>query len=113
MTDSARDAIIAIAVATPLALGLWVYGRWRAGDLQARREILVIGGTIAWALILAAAFAGPLPATLLVPPMGMLVGGIWWWMSKPQGRFFQLGAVLAIVLGSLGLISGALRLVIG
>lgn len=113
MTDSARNAIIAIVVATPLALGLWVYGRWRAGDLQVKREILVIGGTIAWALILAAAFAGPLPATLLVPPVGMLVGGIWWWMSKPQGRFFQLGAALFIALGLLGLISGAVRLVLG
>lgn len=113
MTDSARDAIIAIAVATPLALGLWVYGRWRAGDLQLRREIIVIAGTIAWAVILGAAFAGPPPAILLVPPMGMLVGGIWWWMSKPQGRFFQLGAVLFIALGLLGLISGVLRLMLG
>jgi hypothetical protein len=69
MTDSARNAIIAIAVATPFALGLWVYGRWRAGDLQLRREILVIVGTIGGMLILAAAFAGPPPATLLVPPM--------------------------------------------
>ena len=112
MSDSARDAIIAIAVVTPLALGLWVYGRWRAGDLQLGREILVIVGTIGGMLILAAAFAGPLPATLLVPPIGLLVGGIWWWMSKPQGRFFQLGAVLFIVLGSLGLISGALRLLL-
>lgn len=113
MTDSARDAIIAAAVVTPLALGLWVYGRWRAGDLQLRREILVIVGTIGGMLILAAAFAGPLPATLLVPPMGMLVGGIWWWTSKPQGRIFKIGAALAIALGLLGLISGALRLVFG
>lgn len=113
MTDSARDAIIAIAITMPLALGLWVYGRWRAGDLQLRREMLVIAGTIAWALVLGAAFAGPLPATLLVPPMGLLVGGIWWWMSKPQGRLFQLSAVLFIALGSLGLITGVLRLMFG
>jgi hypothetical protein len=113
MTDSARDAIIAMAIATPLALGLWLYGRWRVGDLQLRREILVIVGTIGAVLIVAAAFAGPLPATLLVPSIALLVGGAWWWTSKPQGRFFQLGAVLFIALGLLGLTLGALRLVIG
>lgn len=113
MTDSARDAIIAAAVVTPLALGLWVYGRWRAGDLQRRREILVFVGTIGGVLILAAALAGPLPATLLVPPMGLLAGGIWMWVSGPRSRFFQLGAVLFVALGLLGLISGALRLAIG
>ena len=58
MTDSARDAIIAMALATPFALALWVYGRWRAGDLQLRREILVIVGTIGAVLITAAGFAG-------------------------------------------------------
>ena len=116
MTDSARDAIIAMAVVTPFALGLWLYGRWRAGDLQLRREILVIVSTIGAVLIIAAAFAGPPPAALLVPPMALLVGGIgWWWMSKPQDRqdrFFQFAAVGFIVLGSLGLISGVLRLVL-
>lgn len=113
MTDSARDAIIAMAVVTPLGLGLWVYGRWRAGDLRLWREILVIVGTIGAVLILAAAFAGPPPVTWLVPPLALLVGGIGWWMSRPQDRSFPFGPVLFIGLGSLGLISGALRLVLG
>jgi hypothetical protein len=115
MTDSARDAIIGMAIVLPLALGLWVYGRWRAGDLQLQREILVIVGTVGGVLILAAAFAGPAPATLLVPPISLLVGGIGLWVfsDKPRSRLVQLGAMLAIALGSIGLISGALRLVLG
>jgi hypothetical protein len=116
MTDSARDAIIAMAVVTPLALGLWVYGRWRAGDLRLGREILVIVGTIGGVLIVAAAFAGPAPATFLVPPIALLVGGIgWWWMSTPQmrqNRLFRFVAVGFVVLGLLGLVSGVLRLVL-
>jgi hypothetical protein len=101
-----------MVVATPLALGLWIYARWREGDLQLMRETLVLVGTIGWMLILVAAFAAPLPATLLVPPIGILAGGIWLWISRPRGRFARAGAVLAIALGSLGVLSGGLRLLL-
>jgi hypothetical protein len=76
--DSAEQAIVAVAVMTPLALGLYVYGRWRRGELRLGRDSLVIAGTVAWVLVLAAALAGPLAATLLVPPVGLLVGGTYW-----------------------------------
>jgi hypothetical protein len=108
--DSAEQAIIAIAVTAPIALGLFVYGRWRRGELRLGRDSLVVAGTVASALVLAAAFAGPLAATLLVPPVGLLVGGIYWWLAGPK-RFERIGAILAVVLGSMGLIVGVLRLV--
>jgi hypothetical protein len=56
MSDSARNAIVAMALAAPIALGLWIYGRWRARDLQPRRELLVIVGTIGAAILVAIAF---------------------------------------------------------
>jgi hypothetical protein len=108
--DSAQQAIIAVAVMTPVALGLYIYGRWRRGELRLGRDSLVVAGTVAWALVLAAAFAGPLAATLLVPPVGLMVGGTYWWLAGPKGRFERIGAMLAMVLGSVGLIVGVLRL---
>jgi hypothetical protein len=110
--NSAGQAILAVAVMTPIALGLYVYGRWRRGELRLGRDSLVIAGTVAWVLVLAAAFAGPLAATLLVPPVGLLAGGIYWWLAGPKSRFERLGAILAMVLGSMGLIVGVLRLTI-
>jgi hypothetical protein len=108
--DSTEQAIIAIAVMTPVALGLYIYGRWRRRELRLGRDSLVIAGTVAWVLVLAAAFAGPLAATLLVPPVGLLVGGTYWWLAGPKRRFELIGATLAMVLGSVGLIVGVLRL---
>jgi len=108
--DSAKQAILAIAVVTPLVLGLYVYGRWRRGELRLGRDSLVMAGTVASALVAAAAFAGPLAATLLVPPVGLLVGGAYWWLAGPKSRFERIGAILAMVLGSMGLIAGVLRL---
>jgi len=110
--DSAKQAIIAVAVMTPVALALYVYGRWRRGELRLGRDSLVVVGTVAWALVLAAAFAGPLAASLLVPPMGLLLGGAYWWHTGHKMRFDRIGAVSAMVLGSVGLIAGVLRLVL-
>jgi hypothetical protein len=112
MMEPAHQAIVAIAAMTPLALGLYIYGRWRRGDLRLSRDGLVVAGTICWSLVLAAAFAGPLAAPLLVPPLGLLVGGGYLWVSRPPSRFVQIWAFTAVGLGLLGLIVGALRLVL-
>jgi hypothetical protein len=71
----------------------------------------VVAGTIVWALVLAAAFAGPEAATLLVPPMGLLAGGGYLWMSAPEGLLGRITAVSALALGAFGLVFGALRLI--
>jgi hypothetical protein len=113
MTDSARDAIIAMAIVTPLGLGLWFYGRWREDDLQPRRDLLVVVGTISGVLIVAAALAGPPLAASFVLPIALLVGGIWSWTFRPSHGFERFGAGVFIVLGVIGLISGALRLALG
>jgi hypothetical protein len=108
--DSPQQAIIAVAVMSPVALGLYIYGRWRRGELRLGRDSLLVASTVAWALVLAAAFAGPLAATLLVPPVGLLVGGTYLWVAGPKSRFERIGAILAIALGSMGLVIGVVRL---
>jgi hypothetical protein len=110
--DSAQQAILAIAVMTPLGLGLYIAGRWRQGDLRAGRDSLVVAGTIAWGLVLAAAFAGPPAAVLLVPPVGLLAGGAYLWASGPDSGSTRFAAVGATVLGAFGLVVGVLRLVL-
>lgn len=108
--NPAKQAILAIALMTPLGLELYLAGRWRRGDLRWGRDGLVVAGTIGWAVVLAAAFAGPQVATLVIPPLGLLVGGTCLWIGGPQSTFARIGAVLAVALGSMGLIVGALRL---
>lgn len=73
---------------------------------------MVVAGTIAWMLVLAAAFAGPPAAVLLVPPVGLLAGGAYLWASGPEGRSTRFAAVGAAVLGAFGLVVGVLRLVL-
>jgi hypothetical protein len=108
--NPAEQAILAIALTTPLGLGLYLAGRWRRGDLRWGRDGLVAAGTIGWALVLGAAFAGPQVATLLIPPLVLVAGGTYLWIAGPQSTFTRIGAVLALVLGSMGLVVGALRL---
>jgi len=110
--DSAQQAMLAIAVMTPVVVGLYIAGRWRQGDLQLRRDSLAIAGIVAWALVLAAAFAGPPAAVLLVPPVGLLTGGAYLWLSGPESRLTRTTAVLATILGGMGLVVGVLRLVL-
>lgn len=109
--EQTQQTILAIAAMTPLALGLYIYGRWRRGELRLGRDGLVIAGTICWALVLAAAFAGPPAATLLVPPIGLLAGGAYLWSAGPTDRLIRIGAVSAVVLGLVGLVTGIIRLV--
>jgi hypothetical protein len=109
--DQSQQAIVAIAAMTPLALGLYIYGRWRRGEFSLPRDGLVVAGTILWALVLVAAFAGPPAAILLVPPVGLLVGGVFLWRAGSGDRLARIGAVLATALGLIGLIAGTIRLV--
>jgi hypothetical protein len=108
--NPAEQAILAVALTTPLGLGLYLAGRWRRGDMRWGRDGLIVAGTIGWAIVLAAAFAGPQVATLLIPPLGLAAGGTYLWIAGPQSTFARIGAVLAVVLGSMGLIVGAVRL---
>jgi hypothetical protein len=108
--NSAEQAILAGAVMTPLVIGLYIFGRWRRDEFRLGRDGLAVAGTIAWALVLAAAFAGPEAAVLLVPPVGLLVGGGGMWFFGPRSGFVRIGAILAMALGSMGLIVGVLRL---
>ena len=110
--DSPQQAILAIAVMTPLGLGLYIAGRWRERDLRPGRDSLVVAGTIGWVLVLAAAFAGPPAAVLLVPPVGLLAGGAYLWVSEPDGRMARRAGVWATILGAFGLVVGILRLVL-
>jgi hypothetical protein len=110
--DSAQQAILAMAVMTPLALGLYIAGRWRQGDLRPRRDSLVVAGTIGWVIVLAAAFAGPPAVVLLVPPLGLFAGGAYLWVSEPDSRMARRAGVWATILGAFGLVIGVLRLVL-
>jgi len=110
--DSAQQAILAIAVMTPVGLGLYIAGRWRQGELRPGRDSLVVAGTIGSAVVLAAAYAGPPAAVLLVPPVGLLAGGAYMWASGPDSRSTWFAAVGATVLGAFGLVVGVLRLVL-
>jgi len=108
--NSADQAILAVLSLTPVALGLYIFGRWRRGEFRLGRDGLVVVATAAWALVLAAAFAGPEVAVLLVPSVGLLLAGGGLWFVGPKSGTARIGAVLAVALGSMGLIGGVLRL---
>ena len=110
--DSAQQAILAIAVMTPVGLGLYIAGRWLQGELRPGRDSLVVAGTIGSAVVLAAAYAGPPAAVLLVPPVGLFAGGAYLWASGSDSRSTLLAAVGATILGAFGLVVGVLRLVL-
>ena len=110
--DSAQQAILAIAVMTPLGLGLYIASRWRQGDLRPGRDSLVVAGTIGWVIVLAAAFAGPPAAVLLVPSLGLFVGGAYLWVSEPDSPLTRRAGVWATILGAFGLVVGVYRLVL-
>lgn len=108
--DSAQQAILGIATMAPVAVGLYLFGRWRQGDLRLPRDGLVVVGTVLAAVVLGAAFAGPRPATLIVPPVGLLGAGTLIWLTDPRTRSTRIAALLAMTLGVLGLLAAALRL---
>jgi hypothetical protein len=107
---SAEQAIYAVLFITPVAIGLFLFGRWSRGELTWPRDGIVVVGTVAWSLVLVWAFAGPIAATLLVPPAGLVAGGIGLLATERTG-LARIAGFSAVSLGVLGLGVGIVRLV--
>ena len=109
--NSSELAVAAVALATPVALGAYVYGRWRRGEPISPRDVVALVAIAAFGVILAAVFAGPEPVALLVPPTAMFLGGLYLLTTNRDGGITTAAGVAAILVGVGAGVIGLVRLI--